>query len=397
MKYLISSLVFFLLFSCKGKQEVNIENQTLGSEPTDPNVEDEVEETSGTVELPTSAPNQTPTSNSQIPTQPATLFALGQYSSNSVEGRIKGLADPEGVFTDGSKLIIADTDNHRVLIWNQIPTSSADTPDLVLGQPNLSSNIPNNGGISASSLQEPTHAFTDGTRLYVADSTNNRVLIWNTFPTVSGEAADVVLGQQNFTSNAANQGGVSGSSFDDPKSVYSNGTALFVADDNNNRILVWNSIPTVSGSSANFALGQTNLTSNTANSGGLSASSLDDPSGISSDGNILLVADDGNHRVLLWSSLPTSFAEPANIALGQPNLVSNGSNQGGISAASLNRPCSVHTDGTRIIVSDTLNNRVLVWNNLPITSAESADLVLGQPNFTSAPDNNGGLSASSIY
>ncbi len=48
----------------------------------------------------------------------------------------------------------------------------------VLGQPNFLSNVPNNGGVSASSLNGPLHPTFDGASgdLFVGDLLNNRVL-----------------------------------------------------------------------------------------------------------------------------------------------------------------------------------------------------------------------------
>ena len=45
--------------------------------------------------------------------------------------------------------------------------------------------------------------YSDGTHLFVADYDNNRVLIWNNIPTSNGQAANMVLGQPNMTSSLA--------------------------------------------------------------------------------------------------------------------------------------------------------------------------------------------------
>ena len=42
---------------------------------------------------------------------------------------------------------------------------------------------------------------SDGSKLLVCDKDNNRVLIWNTVPTTNGQPADVVVGQTDFTSS----------------------------------------------------------------------------------------------------------------------------------------------------------------------------------------------------
>ena len=46
-----------------------------------------------------------------------------------------------------------------------------------------------------------------------------------------------------------------------------------------------------------------------------------------------------------------------------------------------NRPSGLTTGGTRLVMTDVFNNRVLIWNTAPTHSSQAPDLVLGQPNF----------------
>jgi sugar lactone lactonase YvrE len=326
---------------------------------------------------------------------------LGQPSlaNNSVNyGGISAtsLNNPQGVTGCGTKLIVTDYDNNRVLVWNTIPTTNGQAADLVLGQPNMSSTLSRNSGPTNSSLSYPGRVHSDGTRLFVADANNNRVLVWNTIPTTNGQAASFALGQPNTTSNTFNNGGLSASRMGNPGGVYSDGTRLFVADTSNHRILVWNAIPTSSGQAADFALGQPNLTSNTLNNGGVSGSSLSFPYSVFAMGTKLFVGDSNNHRVLVWNSLPTTSGQLASFALGQPDLTSNTSNNGGISASTLNFPISIFSDGTKLFVADTSNHRIMAWNTIPTTNGQAADFLIGQPTFASNTVNNGGLSAASL-
>ena len=131
--------------------------------------------------------------------------------ANKVDGL--GFNAPRSIYKDiNGKLYVADMANNRVLIWNTVPTNSNTPASVVLGQPDMSSTTANNGGISGSSLNLPRSVYSDGTKLYVADQGNNRVLIWNTIPTVNNMTADVVLGQLGFTTGTANYGGISASS-----------------------------------------------------------------------------------------------------------------------------------------------------------------------------------------
>ena len=75
---------------------------------------------------------------------------------------------------------------------------------MVLGQPDFTTTT---NGVSATKLVSPGSTWTDGTRVLVADFYNNRVLLWTTFPTPdgngSGSGASIALGQSVLTSNSA--------------------------------------------------------------------------------------------------------------------------------------------------------------------------------------------------
>jgi hypothetical protein len=335
--------------------------------------------------------------------QPNADLELGQPNMTSNTANNAGAPTsqsmnlPQGVANDGTRLFVADYSNNRVLIWNSIPTTDDQAADLVLGQSNFTSNTANNGGRSSSSLNAPSAVYSDGTRLFVADYSNNRVLIWNTIPTTNKQAANVELGQPGFTQGTANNGGVSSTTLSAPVGVYSTGSKLFVSDLNNNRVLIWNSIPTSNRQAADLVLGQTNFTSSTANNGGVSASTLSAPRGLYVSGTKLFVADSANNRVLMWNTIPTSSGTAADLVQGQSNFTAVTANNGGRTASSLSRPMGVTSDGTKFYIADFNNNRVLVWNSIPTSTRTAADQVIGQPSFTVATANNGGISASRLY
>ncbi|WP_020674812.1 hypothetical protein [Geopsychrobacter electrodiphilus] len=214
---------------------------------------------------------------------------------------VGSMSSPESLAVGGGKLVVTDSSNNRVLIWNTIPTSDT-APDLVLGQSDFSGAGINAGGSpSASTLNYPAGAWTDGTRLVVLDEYNNRVLIWNAFPTSNAQPADLVLGQQDFTSVAANQGQVAvptASTTNDPvDGVTVNGNQLFVTDSGNNRVLIWNSWPTVNGQAADGVLGQTDFVSR---AGGTTQAIMNYPTGLHLGGTQLIVGDDANSRYLVF-------------------------------------------------------------------------------------------------
>lgn len=329
--------------------------------------------------------------------QPAEIV-LGQadMTSNGTNNSglsARSLSNPWSVCSDGTHLFVADTGNHRVLIFNHIPTSNYAVADVVLGQPDMTSNSGNNGGLSARSLFGPQSVCSDGTRLFVADTHNNRILIFNSIPTFNHAPADVVIGQPDMTSNDENNGGVSGVSLYLPFGVCSDGTLLYVADQHNNRVLIYN-LYNYTHAYANVVLGQPDMMSNAFNNGGLSAVSLAGPTGVYSDGTHLFVADFSNNRVLIYNSIPTVYHAPADVVIGQPNMTSGANNY--LNANSLNYPSGIFSDGTRLFVADYFNNRILIYNSIPTSNHAPADAVIGQPDMTSSDKNNGGLGASSL-
>ncbi len=315
--------------------------------------------------------------------------------SNAATG---GLEFAKGISVHGNYFFVADSDSHRVLIYNSIPTSNFQTPDLILGQPGLNSVISNFGGVSAQSMHEPYIASYDGTRLFVVDQGNNRVLIYNSLPTVSFASADLVLGQPNMSSSAANNGGISGSSLNNPSGVFSDGTHLVVADTNNSRVLIWNSIPTSNGQAADLVLGQPDMLHSSANNGpntvacgsslGRNSCSLSYPTGVLLQSGALYVSDSSNNRVLIWNSIPTTTQQAANVVLGQALFTTGSANNGpntvacggaaGTNACSFSSPGGISSDGTRLAVTDYYTNRVLVWNTLPVSNQTPASFALGQ-------------------
>ncbi|MBF0361249.1 MAG: hypothetical protein HQK49_09570, partial [Oligoflexia bacterium] len=212
------------------------------------------------------------------------------------------LKNPTAVSISGGKMAIADNGRNRVLIYNTIPTASGAVADVVVGQADFESSA---SGITASTLsldnavgnntlKYPTDVWSNGTKVLVVDSENHRVLLWNTFPTTDGQAADVVLGQSDFTTSAS---GTNQSALNYPIKVNSDGTKIILADKGNNRVLIWNSFPTTNNKNADVVIGQSNFTNN---SNGRSATAMDSPAGIGFSSDSLLIIDRINHRALIY-------------------------------------------------------------------------------------------------
>ncbi len=322
-------------------------------------------------------------------------------SANQTASAISGYAvyAPTGVFKYGSKLFISDQNNNRVLIYNRVPSDNNVLPDLVIGQPDMTTNEANNGGLSARTLKQPRAVFYDGTHLVIPDYGNHRVLIYNGLPANNYAAADVVIGQPDMTSNTANNGGVSGKSLRQPIAAFIYGDKLLISDNYNSRVLIFNTIPISNFTEADTVIGQPDMTSNTGNNGGVSARSLLHMSRIFASDNKLFVSDYENNRVLVYNNIPTSDFAAADTVIGQSDMSSNSANQGGaVSASTLSRPVGLWVEGSRLYVADQHNNRILVYNAVPSSNNAAADVVIGQPDMTSSSVNQGySISSRTLY
>lgn len=300
------------------------------------------------------------------------------------------LLAPRGVLLSQNRLVVADTGQNRVFIWNQLPTTEFAEADLVLGQEATQATGRNAGGrASASSLLYPSGLWSDGQRLIVADAWNHRILIWKTFPTKTGQAADVVLGQPDFCSQEPNVQGIgqapSARSLYWPYGLCSDGEHLWVADTGNRRVLYYDQIPTESFTPADAVIGKSSFTERDYDHQHAiwPYSVKVGPKGQ------LAVTDTQYYRVLLWQNWQQAFDQPAEALVGQPNFESNGQNQFNWFPAqhTLNwcYDSCFYKDG--FLVADTGNSRILWYDQVPAESNTPANDLIGQPNFTTGSEN----------
>ncbi len=155
------------------------------------------------------------------------------------------LSEPYGVWSDGRRLAVADAGNNRVLIWTDFPTDNFQEADLVLGHSdfhntriNSEADFDHHGAHpTAATLFLPAGIHFDGATFAVADAGNNRVLIWNDFPSVNLQPADIVLGQLDAEQG---QGPLEPTSqvFSTPEGVVLTQDAVYVSDRFHSRVLV---------------------------------------------------------------------------------------------------------------------------------------------------------------
>jgi sugar lactone lactonase YvrE len=294
-------------------------------------------------------------------------FVLGQadfktHAYGVVSQSILGSADGLAYDSANQRLFVSDTMNNRIMVFNVAAITNGENAVNVLGQTNYT----NNGAASTQAgLSSPVGLLYHATsnRLYVADSANNRVIIYDVAAITNGENAANVLGQTNFTNSAAatTQGGLSG-----PTAVTINGTAgagsrVYVADTINNRVIVYNTGNGITnGENAVNVLGQTLYTTNTA---ATTQAGLSGPRGLAYDTsrNRLHVADATNNRLITYDLVAITNGENAVDVFGQTDYVSSGA---GVTPSRMNTPMGLSYDAglDYLIAADTYNHRVMFFN-----------------------------------
>lgn len=225
----------------------------------------------------------------------------------------------------------------------------------------------------------------------VADTGHHRLLIWKRAPDVDDAPADIVIGQPDFGSEGRNaKGEVGASTLNVPTGIVMSGDVLVVADAWNHRVLIWHGLPTRNNQAADVVLGQETFAASQANRGGdaARADTLNWCYGVGLVNGSLFVSDTGNRRVLFWNSIPASNGAPADLVLGQDDFTNRDENGGhSPDACSMRWPHAVAVLGTSLFVADAGNNRVMAWDGIPASNGAACDYVLGQANFSGVDHN----------
>ena len=332
---------------------------------------------------------------------------------------------PSGLamMANNTQLVVVDSAYNRMTVFAPLDSwlattgaSSSPAAITVIGQTDYSGST---AGAAASGLNSPSQVAFSGSELFVADSGNNRVVVFPQAAT-GGTSASRELGQLNFGYFAPNLiegrelylfndfytiSGLYGAVFADTGGVVVDSTSipprLYIADTFNNRVLGYADARNVHpGDTANLVIGQPDLFSSGIN-GTVndptkpSATGLYYPAGLAVDssGN-LYVADRGNSRVLRFPS-PFSQAnlalQPANLVLGQSDFTSPSNTS--VSDRTMAAPYGLtFMPEGHLLVSDMDQNRVLLFKKPQsgdLSSGQPADGVIGQPSFYSATSSQG--------
>jgi hypothetical protein len=298
---------------------------------------------------------------------------------------------PTGICRFGARgLAVADAWNHRVLLWHEAPTCSGAEPDIVLGQRDFEHVEANRGRPSpgADGLFWPYGVACFEGWLYVADSENRRVCAWRcaSLPsraaagTSHGQPAELVLGQRDFSRRDENAGGTP----DRASMRWPHGITFWqgftcVADAGNNRILLYRGLPESAGQPADIILGQDNEFAVDHNRAAYwpRANTLNMPYGIVGAGNLLVCADTANSRLLGYDIGDLATGAPARALSGQGDFHQKGDNRWSSAVADsfcwpygvgiAETPAGAAATGQRgrVVVADSGNNRISVWELAP--------------------------------
>ena len=308
------------------------------------------------------------------------------------------LSTPEGIaFDSAGNLWVADSANSRVLEF-KAPLSSGEAASVELGEPDFTTGFNSCYGseaINPSCLDVPLYlAFDSSGDLWVSDSLNARIVEFVP-PFTNGENASLVIGEPDLFTGPPSFPPPSATNLNNPGGIsFDKSGNLWVADTGFNRVLEFKA-PFSNGEAASLVIGQDNFTSGVyPNYGpgcqlGLECptdSSLNSPSGlaIDSSGN-LWTTERATGRILEFKS-PSSNGESASLVIGQPTFNTWGS-AGGFYCSIVTPaqycvgPDALTFDSSgNMWVADTLNFRVLRFD-APFSNYQNASLVLGQPDY----------------
>ena len=293
------------------------------------------------------------------------------------------LNGPSSVIVDPvtRKLFVADTGNFRVLRYaNADALANGAQAEAVFGQALFTTRTT---AVTSNQFgSNPGAIFLDAKgRLWVPDYGGNRVLRFDAASLRdSSPGADRVYGQPDFTTFGD---GTTAAKMYHPYGVCVDAAdRLWVADTTNNRVLRFDSITTKpSGAAADGVLGQADFTTKTAGTGN---NGLKSPTGVtlSASGSLYVSCPDANRVMRFDNAAGLGANAPASAVLGQPDFTTTTADT---TAAKMRTPFGAWiTPDDSLWVADSINSRVLRFNNASTKpSGAAADGVLGQPNFTS--------------
>lgn len=296
---------------------------------------------------------------------------------------------PSGIASDGTHFLLCDRFNNRVLIWNSLPTKWDALPDLVLGQENF---LTNNTGASKSGLSFPGNVSASANGVVtIADTENDRILIWKQFPTRNAQPADVVTSLPVISPAPSKPYGW-------PWGVWTDGTRLAAVATNGGALLFWKTLPTRDDQAPDYTV---------------SLAQFGTPRNISTDGSTYFFVGDHNAKIgnepsgtFFWNSFPAQTDQPYDffragwikgMKLPDGKLIAGGINTillwNTVPNSATQQPDLTFSNnyyangdgpdvvlaGGRLYINNYNGNNVQVYNAIPTQTTQMPDFTLGSP------------------
>ncbi len=267
-------------------------------------------------------------STNMVTTPAGTAYTSG---SDDGTGNAARFRYPTGITGVGTNLYIVDGGN---LTIRQLAIAGANVTTLA-------SIAAGTDGVAADArFYSPRNLTSDGTYVYLVDNVNKVVrqieIATNNVVTIAGGLNSAGSADGNGTS----------ARFSSPQGITTDGTNLYLSDSGANTIrqmvLATGDVTTIAGTA--FMSGIVD--------GMGAAARFNVPSGITTDGINLYIADTNNHTIrqmVLATGDVTTLAGSA---------TTSGFADGAGAAALFNYPGGITTDGTYLFVADTSNNRI---------------------------------------
>lgn len=215
--------------------------------------------------------------------------------------------------------------------------------------PTVYTDITSNGKGAAASFNQPTGITTDGSNLYVADFRNNiirKIVIADGTVTRLAGSPLGIAGYANSTDGTGDT-----ATFNVPAAVTTDGEFIYVADTGNNSIRKID----ISSGAVTLIAGSTTGVAGSVDSLNGSDARFNQPTGITTDGTNLYVADSANdtiRKIVISSGAVVTLAGAAATA------GSSDSADGTGATARFNKPARITTDGSNLYVTDFGNGTV---------------------------------------
>ncbi len=322
--------------------------------------------------------------NQLIDRVPDNVLGQSSFGTGTAAVTQAGLSSPRGLAYDpiGNRLFVGQPGGQRISVFDVATITDGENAINVLGQTDFTTS---SSGTTQSKFNNPGHLAYDSatSRLFAVDGSNNRVLIFDVAAITDGENAINVLGQADFTTpTAANtQAGLSS-----PQGVAYDATnsRLFVSQTGNHRVTVYDVTAITDGENAINVLGQTTFT---ATASGDTQSGMNSPQGLSYDStnSRLFVGQSGNNRVTVYDVTAITDGENAINVLGQTTFTatSGATTQGGMSVPF---GVLYDSDNSYLYTVASGNRRITIHDVASITNGENAIDLLGQYDETSFTD-----------